>query len=186
LSATTPKCRPKPACEWIPRKRFWVKPGLLRGCTVLIECRPLLFIFQNLDGPVRAEAVTTTITDIHHMPLEFQQTCLAHSCRGSYLDDICGLAELGVKMKRHTLRTRRSPHRKVDLLDFSGGRVLADAKDLVGVFWSTWRSRCMKKPLQEHAHKIISRESRFRAVSYLAELGPGAIWQFRVPSLIEG
>ena len=46
--------------------------------------------------PVRAAAATTAISNTHHMPLEFQQTCPERSCRGLYLDGICGPAELDV------------------------------------------------------------------------------------------
>ena len=96
LPTTASKCRPKTTSERITGKRVWVETGLLRGRAILIESCPLLVVFQYLHGPVRAAVVTTTITDTHHMLLEFQQTYPVHLCRGLYLDDICGLAELGV------------------------------------------------------------------------------------------
>jgi hypothetical protein len=96
----------------------------------------------------QGDAASTTITDTHHMPLEFQQTCPGRSCRGLCQGGICGPAERSVNREAHTV-SGTVTHRKIDLLNFSGSCVLAHAEELIGIFWSMGRPRCMKEPLQE-------------------------------------
>ncbi len=151
-TTTAPKCRPKTACERIAGKCIWVKPGLLRGCTVLIESHPLLLVFQNLGGRSgQPRQLQRSVTHIICL-LNFNKLVL------SVLVGVCIWMVFAGQLswmstERHALGVKAVTHGKVDLLNFSRSCVPVHTKDLVGVFWGILRSRCMKRPLQDHGHE---------------------------------
>ena len=154
LPTTTSKRRPKTTCERITGKGFWVEPGLLRGRAILIESCPLLLVFQDLGGPITSG-----------QPRQLQRS-LTHIICLLNLDKLvlCVFVGVGIWMifagqlswastQRHPLGVKPGTHGKVDLLNFGGSCIPTHAEDLVGVFWGTVRSRCMKKSLQEHTYE---------------------------------